>query len=428
MSQEIGIDKIAKYSGVLILIVFAFVGGLITGRTSEIGDFTSIFSGKESKQPTTLVNFSGDTDKEPDVKDINFDLYWEVWDTMSDRYVDPSKVDQEKMFYDSIKGMVNSYGDPATIFLDPEETEAFNKSTAGNAFSGIGAELGYDEGRIIVISPIEGSPAVAAGIRAGDVILKVDDVEILQDENIYDVVTKIRGEKGTTVKLTVLHRGDSELSEISIVRGDITVPSITFKYDDSKKIATIDIARFTDASLREWQDNWDSAVNQVKESGAEGLIIDLRGNPGGFFDAAVYAASDFLDKGKIVSLQEDRKGKRNEFKVERKGELLNIPVVVLVNEGSASASEILAGALQINNRAQVIGVNTYGKGTAQSVLDNFEDGSSLHITVFKWLLPNGEWLNKENPIVPNKVIEISDEAFKAGEDPQLNEAYKTLGK
>lgn len=421
-NQEI--PTAVRVAGVVILIVFAFVGGIITGRTINIDGFgfDSI-----SKSSGKKVNLIGDLGGDDTVEDLDFDLYWEVWEIMSNEYVDSSLVDQESMFYDSIKGMVNSFNDPATIFLDPEDTSTFNQNSAGNFFSGIGAELGYEGGRIIVITPLDGSPAEAAGIRPGDIILKIDGEELKSDENIFDVVLKIRGEEGSEVVLTILHPGADQVEDLTITRGEITVPSMTFTYMEDQDIALVDLSRFTDASLTKWKENWDQVVDQTIDSGASSMIIDLRGNPGGFFDAAVYAASDFLPENRTVAQQEDRKGKVYNFEVEREGKLLDIPLVVLVNEGSASASEILSGALQVNDRAEVIGVETYGKGTAQNVVE-FDDGSSLHITILKWLLPDGTWLNNENPIVPDQKVELTDEDFKNGDDPQMDAAVQFLNR
>jgi carboxyl-terminal processing protease len=414
--------KIAKAMGIVILVVVVFALGIMSGRLWEE-------KGDSSNSPSQLVNFTGDTQaKEQDLENVDFDLFWEIWDTMADDYVEAERVDEKEMYYGAIKGVVESYGDPATLFLTPEETEAFDKSTAGNYFSGIGAELGYENDRIIVISPIEGSPADKAGIRAGDIILEVDGEEIKPKDNIYDVVLDIRGEEGSDVRLTVLHRDATEPVEITITRGDITVPSMEIEeVEDNKDIYVIDISRFTEASLEGWKKKWDKSVGMVKEGRADALIIDLRGNPGGYFDAAVYAAEDFLEKGTVVAQQENRAGDKKIYEVSRDGKLLDIPVVVLVNEGSASASEILSGALQQNDRAMIVGEDTYGKGTAQSIVP-FEDGSSLHLTVMKWLLPNGEWINRENPINPDKVVEYGDEEFYEGTDPQMEAAIKELEK
>lgn len=353
------------------------------------------------------------------------DLFWDVWNIMESKYVDPSKVTQQEKLYGAIKGMVDSYDDSATIFLDPEETKAFNDTSEGKTFEGIGAELGYDSGFIIIVSPIDGSPAKAAGIRAGDFIVAVDDVEVTKKDNITDIVNKIRGEAGTIVKLKILHKDEQTPIDIEIQRGAITVPSMSVDYKGD--VAIIDIARFTDSSYTAWTNRWDSLVAEVNSKNIKKVILDLRGNPGGYFDAAIYAADDFLDENITIAQQEDGDGNVQKFSSTRGGKLLNPKVVVLVDSGSASASEILSGAIQKNNRGIVIGTKTYGKGTAQNVVD-LTDGSSIHVTILKWLLPDGGWLNRENPITPDIEVENSSEDFVNGTDKQMDKALEEINK
>ncbi len=394
--------------GIVILSVCLFAIGFVSGRIfqSNKGSIDSLISGKS---------------------DVSFDLYWDVWDLMKSKYVDSSKIDEQNMLYGSIKGMVNSFGDAATVFLDPEETQAFNEASEGKLFQGIGAELGYDSNKqITVVSPLEGSPAKAAGIRAGDIILAIDGKEITSSETVYDVVAKIRGESGTKVTLTVLHKGASQSVDIEITRSEITVPSMALSYTGTNgDIAVLKVNRFTDATYNEWTANWDEAVNSIVESGAQKMILDLRGNPGGFFNAAIYAADDFLDAGKVIAKDQDSEGKIQDYNSTKGGKLVNIELVVLVDSGSASASEILSGALKQAGRATIVGEQTYGKGTAQTVLD-LSDGSTLHVTILKWLLPDGGWLNKDNPITPDVEVTYSAEDFQKGNDTQLKKAVEIL--
>ncbi len=408
--------------GVVILVfclsVISFVGGRVFQTYSE-NPLKPMFFSKTS---------SVDKDKFNENAAGVFDtkLFWDVWETILNSYVDLEVIDEEEMYYGAIKGMVNSLGDSATIFLNPDETESFKNHSAGKYYEGIGAELGYRDGAVVVIAPIEGSPAVAAGVQAGDLILKVDDETIKSSHSIYDVVQKIRGDAGTEVVLTVLRIGESKSKEISIIRGEITVPSMTLDIDDSG-IYVLKVSRWTDSSLSEWSKLWDSKVQEFLDSGSDKLIIDLRNNPGGFFDAAIYAAEDFLEKGTVVAKHEDRQGNSRDYVVGRKGKLLNKRVVVLVNGGSASASEIFAGALQYDDRVEVVGLPTYGKGTAQSVVD-FRDGSSLHLTIIKWLLPDGTWLNQDNVVTPDHEVDLTSDDFKDGLDPQLQKAIEVINK
>lgn len=397
-----------KIFGILMLTVVAFCFGVIFGRNIA-----------PSAQGLLSFNKSSSVD---------FSLFWDVWGILDDRYVEKDKVTEDEKVYGAIKGLVDSYGDQATIFLTPEETKEFNDLNSGKYFEGIGAELGYNEGAIIIVTPLDGSPAKAAGIRPGDYILSVDDYEVKSGDNVYEIVQKIRGESGTKVKIEILHKGDLEPVVLEITRGEITVPSMTLTYvGDNKDIAYIDIARFTEASLNEWESKWDSVVKDIQSKSVNKILIDLRGNPGGYFDAGVYAADDFLDIGKIISQQEDGKGNLQTFDSEKGGRLIGKKVLVLVDEGSASASEIFAGALQQNGVAQVIGSKTYGKGTAQSIVD-LSGGSSIHVTILKWLLPDGSWLNRDNPITPDVIIENTTEDFIKGVDKQYNEALILINK
>jgi carboxyl-terminal processing protease len=393
-----------KVLGVVILAVCMLAIGFAAGKLINV-DVETTLRTMTSEKP-------------------NLDLFWEVWGVMESEFVNADEIDQEDKKYGAIKGLVDSYGDPATVFLTPEETETFNSTNEGKYFEGIGAELGYEDGYIVIISPLEGSPAKEAGIRPGDVILSVDGENIEKGDNIYDVVTMIRGEAGTDVVLEVLHKEDLEPTEITITRGEITVPSMKVEFTDDD-IAYLELARFTDASYLEWVNKWEQTTKEVLDKGVKKMILDLRGNPGGYFDAAVYAADEFLPGKEVISIQEDGQGRQKEFNSKNGGDLTDIELVILIDEGSASASEILSGALQYHGVAQIVGQSSYGKGTAQAIED-FADGSSLHVTVFKWLLPDETWINRDNPIVPDYEVEYSTDNFTEGEDPQLDKAIELL--
>ena len=396
--------SLQKTLGLAILLVCIFVLGFVSGREFQGKD---ILNDNKEKVDTTM--------------------YWDVWDILRSNYVDSSEISPQDMMYGSIKGLVNSYNDPATVFLTPEETEEFKATSEGKYFQGIGAELGYENGNIIVVTPLDGSPAKAAGIRAGDYILAVDDKDITAEDTVYDVVARIRGEEGTKVKLKILHKDSNKPVEVSIERKQITVASMNVEFLENKSIALFRVNRFTEASYSEWISEWNAKIQEIKDAKVNKIILDLRGNPGGFFDAAIYAADDFLQGGYTISMQQDGKGKIDKYESKDGGNLTEVKLVVLVDGGSASAAEILAGALQQADRATIVGEKTYGKGTAQNVID-LSDGSSLHITTLKWLLPNGNWLNKEEPITPDVIIEFTDEDFIAGKDPQLVEAIKQINK
>jgi carboxyl-terminal processing protease len=399
-------NSIKRIVGIVILTFCMFVAGFVAGR---------IFEGSSID---ILGSDSSDT--------VDFSLFWEVWNTLEDGYVDADKIDEETMVYGSIKGMVNSLDDPATVFLDPDETEEFNLANEGKYFEGIGAELGYEDGTVIIVSPLEGSPAKEAGLRPGDIILKVDDHEVSSSDTVYDVVALIRGEAGTTVSLEILHEGDMETTIVEIERKEITVPSMSWEIvGDNEDIALINLDRFTDSSYSAWISSWDLIVDEIVNSGKDKIILDLRGNPGGYLDAAIYAADDFLEKGDIIVQQRDRNDNLDVSKASGNGSLLDKEVVVLIDAGSASASEILAGALQQNEKAQLVGESSYGKGTAQSVIDFF-DGSSLHLTIMQWLLPDGEGLTRDSSITPDIEVEYTNEDFVNGDDPQMEKAIEML--
>jgi carboxyl-terminal processing protease len=406
-------EQNSKKLGVVILTVCIFCIGFVLGRVFQNSGGSQFLYNMQQKITSS---------------EVNSDLLWYVWSIMETEYVDSEKVSEEDMLYGAIKGMVNSFDDPATLFLDPEETETFESASEGKYFEGIGAELGYEDGAIIIVTPLAGSPAKDAGIRAGDYILAVDGEELTVNDTVYDAVNKIRGEANTDVLLTVLHRGALEPVDITITRKEITVPSMEVSFVGTKKdIAYLNLDRFTDSSYPVWKSNWNESVDQIVSSGVSKMILDLRGNPGGYFDAAVYAADDFLDSGYIISQQQDGKGKVKDYKSTEGGKLTDIKLIVLVDEGSASASEILAGALQQSKRATVIGQKTFGKGTAQSVMD-LKDGSSLHITILKWLLPDGTWLNRDNSITPDIDVELTEDDFLKGTDPQLKRAIEEINK
>ena len=398
-----------SYIGLILVIASVFAVGLVVGKVTAGTNGTSeVFQIVGAKDGGSVT-------------ELDFDLFWEVWDTVKSGHVDDTITD-EMLYYGSIKGVAASTGDPVTVFLTPEETDQYNEGNAG-VFEGIGAELGYEDGLLVVVAPLEGSPAQDAGLRPGDRILEVDGEDIV-GENIYKVVAMIRGDAGTTVELTVIPEGSSTPETVSIIRGEITVPSISMEELEGN-IVKIDVDRFTESSISAWQNLWDDIVEEAVSSNPEGVILDLRGNPGGYFNAAVWAAGDFLPEGSLIAEQYGRDGKVAEFKVNREGNLLDVPMVVLVDQSSASASEILAGALQFHGRATVIGEPTYGKGTAQQVVD-YPDGSSLHITTLKWVLPDGRHLDEEHVIQPDQEVAYTEDDFKNGDDPQVDAALSYL--
>lgn len=374
--------------------------------------------------------------------DVDFKLFWDTWDLVSSKYIDKKAVDPQKLYYGAITGMVAALGDPYTVFLPPEAQKATKEQLSGS-FEGVGLQLGYNkEKRLVVIAPLKGTPADRAGVQAGDMILKINEKDA-SAISLPEAVSLIRGPKGTAVKLALLEDGESSPRDVSLVRDTIVVKTVIYESKDTqeskvtdqksnvetkvtpsgKTIAYIRVSGFGEKTRSEW----DAAVSEALSKAPRGVIVDVRNNPGGFLEAAVYIASEFLEKGPVV-LQEDANGRRDELDVVRVGKMLKTPVVVLINKGSASASEILAGAVQDQKRGTLVGETSFGKGTIQSAED-LAEGTGIHITTAKWLTPNGNWVH-EKGLTPDVVVEIKTE--KAGDktdelqDLQLETALEIL--
>lgn len=352
---------------------------------------------------------------------IDFSRFWVAWDKVNTKFVDKEKIVPSKMLDGAISGMVDSLGDPYTVYLPPKQNQETKEDLQGS-FEGIGAQLGLKDKKIIVIAPLADSPAEKAGIKASDHIYKVGD-EIMDGKNLPYAVDKIRGPKGTTVRLTLKRNGVKNDIIKEIKRDTIIVKSTTvdFKKVKNGEIAVIHLMKFGDRT----DDEWLASVNKILEKGSlvKGIVLDLRNNPGGYLNSSVFIASEFLPSGKTIvtqrAAQEDKV-----YKVNREGKLLNTPLVVLINKGSASASEILAGALKDNERAKLVGEKSFGKGSVQEAED-LDAGAGLHITVAKWLLPAGAWINGKG-IEPD--IKVLNDEKSPNEDKQLKRAIEELTK
>lgn len=349
-------------------------------------------------------------------QNIDLKLFWEVWDRLYTFYLDKSLLDPGQMIFGAIKGMVSSLKDPHTVFLPPDENKQ-TKEDLNGAFEGVGIQLDYNkDGQLVVIAPLSGLPAEKAGVRAGDLILKIEDEET-SGMTIYEAVKLIRGPKGTQVKLTLLHPKENEPYELTLTRTTVVVPSVEVKFLENN-LAHLKLSRFGDRTNEEWN----KAVVEILERSPKiaGIIFDLRNNPGGYLDGSVFIASEFIGGGTVVQ-QESAKGIKKAFPVNRKGSLLTQKLVILVNQGSASASEIVAGALQDFKRAQLVGEKTFGKGTIQEAQE-LSGGSGLHITTARWLLPSGKSIDKSG-VIPD--IDIKDDP-KTEKDEQFERAMAVL--
>ena len=346
------------------------------------------------------------------IGDVDLGLLWDVVKTIDDKYF--GTPDYSQVAYGAIKGAVAGLGDPYTVFTDPKENESFFNSLDG-VYEGIGLEVDIVDGQLVAVAPLAGSPAEAAGLRTGDVILAVNG-DSVAGKTLAEVIEKIKGPAGTVVVLKVA-RGEQPAFDVEVRRQTIKRDSVELKIDEGK-IATLRIFRFA----ADTQGSVNKAVEKILAEGATGVVLDLRGNPGGFLDAGVYVANEFLAGGQKIVEERFKNGDVTPFAADGKGRLQQIPLVVLVNGGSASASEIVAGALQDNKRAVVMGEQSFGKGSVQEV-EQFPDGSALRVTVAKWYTPGGQSIS-ESGITPDKVVELDP---ARPEDVQMEAAKEKLG-
>ncbi len=404
------VNKLGKKIIIILIIVgltsSIFVGGFLIGKKSvpEPTPSDTIIINKELGQSEV----------------VDFSLFWQVLKAIEKNYVDSSEIDYQEIVYGAISGMVEALNDSYTVFMKPNKTEEFIESVeTGGSFEGVGMEIAIKGGILTVVSPLQGTPAMSAGIRAGDKIIEIDGKStdgILLEE----AVNKIRGERGTQVILTVVRPRLEDPKEISVTRDTIQIPIAKHEMK-TEDIAYIKIYHFTGNSPSKFK----NIVQQVVNAGAKKIILDLRNNPGGYLSSAVEAASWFIPQGEVIAI-EDRGENEESKKYRSKGYKLvsDFPVVVLVNQGSASASEIVAGALRDIKGIKLVGEQTFGKGSIQ-MLEKFNEGSALKVTVAKWLTPSGISISKEG-LEPDVKVELTDEDFDKNRDPQLDQAIELL--
>lgn len=351
-------------------------------------------------------------------EEVNFSLFWQVWKLLQENFVDKSKLDTQKMIYGAISGMVKSLGDPYTVFFPPAESKRFEEDVQG-AFEGVGMEVDIKKEQLVVVSPLEGTPAERAGLRAGDKILEINGTSTA-DLTLDEAVKLIRGPKGTEVILTILRKGWEKSQDFKIVRDLIEIPSLTLEFKDDN-IAYIKLSQFSEKAIFDFS----KAAIDILNSPAKKIILDLRNNPGGYLEVAQNIAGWFLERGEIVVIEDfNSEENRKEYRAEGLARLLEYPIVVLMNQGSASASEILAGALRDNRGIKLIGEKSFGKGSVQE-LEKLGDNSSIKITVARWLTPKGDLIT-EKGLEPDIKVEISDKDIEDGKDPQLDKAVEIL--
>ncbi|MFJ7512278.1 S41 family peptidase [Peribacillus simplex] len=349
---------------------------------------------------TTIALTFGDEKVEslaPD-KHAEFEKLYTTYDKIKDNYYE--EVDEEKLVDGAINGMIKSLDDPYSAYMDKKEASSFHESIS-SSFEGIGAEIQEQDGQIMVVSPIKGSPAEKAGVKPNDIILSVDGKSV-EGLSSSEAVLKIRGEKGTKVDLSISRAGESEPLELTIKRDTIPIETVYAEMLDDG-VAKIQVTSFSEHTVQELK----TALEEMSKKDMEGLVLDLRGNPGGLLEQAIEMASLFVPNGEVVLQVEERSGKKVVYKSENDGEL-KIPVVVLIDDGSASASEIVAAAVSESADIPLIGVKSFGKGTVQTAED-FEDGSNFKYTAAKWLTPEGNWIHKKG-IKPDITVKLPDYA------------------
>jgi len=352
----------------VIIIVISFGAGYILGHT----DFSSSPEG--------------------------LDTIGQAWDIIFTEYIDRSKLASSNLSHAAIEGMVESIDDPYTSFLEAEYYEIGMSSLEGE-FDGIGAYVTIQDEKLMIIAPIADSPADKAGIKAGDIILEIDGEPVI-DMSLAEAIIKIRGPKGTSVRLLVLHEGENEPEEIAVIRARVELPSVRFEMEGD--IAYINITQFSERT----DDELSSVLDDLDENTTKAIILDLRGNPGGLLETVIDVASRFISEGIVVEIMNNQ-GKVATLTVNTNMPTTDLPMVVLVDKTSASGSEVLAGALQDHNRAIVAGNTTYGKGSV-NILRRLDDGSGLYITTARWLTPNGRIIEGQG-IEPDIRLELTGE-------------------
>lgn len=356
--------------------------------------FVGFFLGISRDIATNLVNEDGQVDIKKVVNlysntrsdSVDFLQFWTVWDKLKENYV-KQPVDDVKLFYSAMEGMVAGLDDPYSVYFPPEKAKSFLTDLSGS-FSGIGAEIGIRNERITVISPLEGSPAEKAGLKAGDIILQVDALDI-SELSVEEAVSKIRGEKGTEVTLTVQRKSNDKIEEIKIIRDNIELPSVKWE-EKGNGVIYLRISTFNDTTWGEF----DKAVKDIMLKSPKSIVLDLRGNPGGYLDTSVKVAAEWLkaDQGVVVSEKFNDGSTKEYLAKDGKHRFVGIPTVILIDEGTASGSEIVTGALQDYGVAQAVGKTTYGKGSVQE-FEILEDGSALKITIAEWYTPKSRQIN-----------------------------------
>lgn len=399
-----------KWIIILIVVYGAYYSGFQSGKkgyTFEPKEFKVI---NQAQVPAT----------------VDYSLLWKALEVVGTKYIEKDSINQQKVLYGAVKGAVESLGDPYTTFFEPKTLESFKTDLKGS-FGGIGAEVGKKNNVIVIVAPIDDTPAKRAGLQAKDIIVSVDG-QSTQDWSVDQAVDKIRGPKGTTVTLSIYREGKDKPFEVKIVRDVIAIKSVKLSYKETevngqkKTIAIITLSRFGDDT----KGLFDKAVMEILTKNVSGVVLDLRNDPGGYLQTAVDVASNWLKTGDLVVSEAHSDGSNIKFNAQGTSRLAGIKTVILINGGSASASEILAGALKDHNIANLIGEKSFGKGSVQELVD-LPGGGAVKVTVAKWITPGGKNLNHDG-LQPDFEVKLTEEDFNAGKDPQMDKAVEELNK
>lgn len=408
--NKFNLEKILKFSKSRYIIAsILLIGGFFC-----LGIYIGINDRQEIEKILSIEN------KEPEktVK-TDFSPFWKVWNIINEKHPDAETLVDQDRVYGAISGLLGSLNDPYTVFFNPDETKSFQEEISGN-FSGVGMEVGIKDGFLTVVAPLKGTPADKAGMKTGDRIIKIDGID-LDGYSTDQSVKLIRGERGTPVVLTVLREGEKDLLEVTIIRDIIEIPTLDYELREDG-IFVISLYTFSENS----DELFKEAMIKFREAKTDKLLLDLRGNPGGYLDSAVKISSWFLPKGKTI-VTEDYGDDREPNYFRSKGYAVigdNLKFAILIDGGSASASEIVAGAMQDYGRAKLVGEKSFGKGSVQEVIEVTDD-TVLKITVAKWLTPNGNSISQKG-LTPDFPVTITSEDIEKNLDPQFDKAVDVL--
>ncbi|MGD9318051.1 MAG: S41 family peptidase [Anaerolineae bacterium] len=390
--------RLVKITLVVVVVLVLTSGALGVGiAIGSSGLLANVDGALGLPRPLTVAEAPSGAGS-PTGEPVEFDTFWQAWDIVYDKFIDRDALDETELEYGAIRGMIEALGDEGhTTFMTPEELERQRTDISGK-FSGIGALLGVKDSLPVIIAPFDGSPADLAGVAAGDIIMEVDGQDVTA-WTLSDIVDNIRGTEGTEVVLTLLRPEEGESLEIPITRGEITIPAATWAMLPGTDVALIRLSQFSANA----EEQLVTAIREAEGTGASSLIVDVRNNPGGLLEQAIKVTSQFLEDGYVLQ-QEDAQGNRKPYRVKRGGLATEIPMVVLINQGSASSAEIFAGAIQDHERGTVVGETTFGTGT---VLQPFvlDDGSGLMLGTSQWLTADGRLIRKQG-IDPDITVEL----------------------